>query len=264
MASSPDFSGSATSTDETGESVTTRQVPLVLLWLILMVGLITSACGPPTEEAADEPSLATAAAPTSAVEVSDTTTTTSTTVAPTTTLDPAEQAWQNIIPFVVRGDGATRNRTTVMSVPFSFVPAQGWVKWDERSTSLAANEGDPLTFLVFSAVSMSVDELVVAYEAVSECFDAAMTEPLPSEVGGASGVTFEIVGLPEFTDDACEVPNMDVNEDFVAGVGRGLFHIVDVSGTTVAAIYWTFPGQYADHLNSVNDMLESVIWKTLD
>ena len=241
--------------------MTTRQVRSVLLWLTVVVGLMMGACGTASGEAAN-PKTSSATTPTSAVEVSDPKTT-STTVAPTTTLDPAEPAWMEIVPFVVRGDG-NRYRTSVLSVPFSFIPTRGWVKWDERPAYLAVNEGDPLTFLAFQVGSTSVDETVDAYEAASECFDAVMTEPSPSEVGGASGVSFEIVGLPEFTDDTCEVPNMDVNEDFVAGVGRGLFHIVDVRGTTVAIIYWTFPGQYDDHLDSVDEMVDSVIWKNLD
>lgn len=241
----------------------TRVRFLALVPALGIVSLVLASC---TAESA--PPLGPAATPTSTTMTADTIepSTTTTRVATTTTLDAAEERWLETVPYVVKGNGTARYRTSVFSAPFSLVPAQGWIKQAEAPDRLTATQHDNITFLAFAAGFSSTDEAVEAYEIAAECFGASMTQPAASSVGGAEGVTFEILGLPQRTDgadNACTAPLTDPTGTFVAGARQALFHVADVDGVTVTIIYWTLPTHYQDYTPSIDSMIDSIVWKDL-
>lgn len=175
---------------------------------------------------------------------------------PTTTLDPAEAAWEEITPFVsgIRGG---EYRTVNFEPAFKFTTQSGWTLTDigidtaSRVAMHKTNGFNPqLSFFRFE------------WDTVEETADAFTSRPVlnaqPSEpvaVGGATGLRF----------DAFPAENVLIGASTtcVAG-GVCSFYVVDVDGTVVTILVNTVSQSEFNRLGpEAEEIIASVVWRTL-
>lgn len=211
--------------------------------------------------------------PTTAVE-----TTTNSEV--TTTLDVTEAEWQAIPVWNDTGSGGNY-RTNVYGSPFSFTTQDGWFQAPggatETSYVIQLMDMSPLRIITMTT-AMTTEDVVAEYVAAHDAIpEAEMTEPEPTEIGGATGMRFESVGLPFQLEDPSLVPF--VGADYlldpgmggpgggsatpILGAGKALFHVVDVDGVTNLVVYQGIPEHYDQNRDAAAEYFDSVVWKAL-
>lgn len=182
----------------------------------------------------------------------------------------AADAWEAIPPFTGAGSPTATVRSLSFQVPFSFQGGTGWTRVGTEDDEFIIQMNAPSSFGVLvrpGTVSDVVGEVVEAHQNFPS---AQMTEPVETQVGGASGVLIETIGLPTAGfDRELAAWASDVADDFAArtilvGGGQGLIHIVDVNGTTVMVIYSGInPGTYEERLSEAHQIIDSIAWKAL-
>lgn len=133
--------------------------------------------------------------PTSTTEPNESATTTS--VAPSSSLDPAEAAWQDI-PALLFAGSKGELRTNTFSVPFRFDTAGVPVTKDWEREDWFAIASDEVAGWIDVFVGLdSVEATVEEFRNMHDFYDSAeMNEPVPATLGGADGLVIQSVGLP--------------------------------------------------------------------
>lgn len=226
-------------------------------------------------QGSDEASVATQLTPPTIADAVPTTVAdvTPTTLTPTTILDPAEAAWQEITPFLGRGRGEFR--TISFAIPLSF--DTGDSLWNGESYN-----GPDIFGILFDEMIVLIDVALVpdSVDATVQAFanwqanypDSQMTEPAPTHVGDAEGLVFETFGLP-LVDDAA--PFLDPDGASLAGGEFAEVSVIEVNGQVLIVSHRfakSFPGhaipayeqeEYDAANASARAIIDSIIWKDL-
>lgn len=147
-----------------------------------------------TDEDATETTVTTVAPTTEAPTTESPTTTLAVT---SSTLDPAEAAWQEI-PIVLFPGSVGEFRTNTFAVPFKFdtagVPVtKDWEREDWIAITSDEVAGWVDVFLGLDSIEATVEE----FRNMHDFYDtASMEEPVPATLGGVDGVVIRSVGLP--------------------------------------------------------------------
>lgn len=253
---------------EKGRRPTPTWVAAAVAIIVLGVALLLMSQG------GEETPLATEPTPTTAVD-----TTPTTVPASTTTIDPAEAAWQAITVPVFGMEGGGRFRAGSFFVPFSYEVPDGWTRDMEDPTVLALHCGpspDPDLaciggIIFFDPEAETVDE---ALESLRSWPGPTFGEPVPVQIGGASGFTFEVTSEVDTSvfDSSVGARRIDIG-----GLGSMRGYVLDVAGTIVAIYVDGTIGDIsepdeADYYARLAErifvvaqpVLDSIVWKDLN
>ena len=216
------------------------------------------------------------------------TTSTSTVLEPTTTIDPADEVWNQQAPWV--GAGIGDFRTNHFGVPFSFSMGDTvWKSGSQREDAISVHVDNLAVFVDVFRAPDSIEETVETLRAMHEAVpEASMSEPVLASLAGAEGVMFATSGLPILGRDMLTSadllpPGVEFftiagpnGELFVVGGEQGEVYVLDVAGETVV-VSWrsarVVPGVLGggappedvleDARQSARELIETIVWKDI-